>query len=96
VRFSRGLKQKAAIAIALIRPFEILLVDEPFVGLDVAGRDALLELLDDVSEGGATIVIATHQPEYAERADRCLALRDGELVYDGPADTAEVESLMRH
>ncbi len=95
-RFSRGLKQKAAIAIALIRPFEILLVDEPFVGLDVAGRDALLELLDDVSEGGATIVVATHQPEFAERAGRCLALRDGELVYDGAADTAEAVGLMRH
>ncbi len=94
-RFSRGLKQKAAIAIALIRPFEILLVDEPFVGLDVAGRTALLELLDDVSEGGATIVVATHQAEFAERAGRCLALRDGELVYDGPADSTEAESLMR-
>lgn len=37
-RFSRGLKQKAALAIGFIRPFEVLMVDEPFVGLDSAGR----------------------------------------------------------
>ena len=37
-RFSRGLKQKAAIATALVRPFDLLLVDEPFVGLDTMGR----------------------------------------------------------
>ena len=43
--FSRGLRQKAAIALAFIRPFELLLVDEPFVGLDRTGRDALLDLL---------------------------------------------------
>ena len=42
--FSRGLRQKAAIAIAFVRPFEVLLVDEPFVGLDQPGREALLEL----------------------------------------------------
>ena len=42
--FSRGLRQKAAIALAFVRPFELLLVDEPFVGLDRTGRDALLEL----------------------------------------------------
>ena len=44
--FSRGLRQKAAIAIAFVRPFELLLVDEPFVGLDQPGREALLELFD--------------------------------------------------
>ncbi len=43
--FSRGLKQKAAIAIAFVRPFDVMLIDEPFVGLDRAGRAALLDLL---------------------------------------------------
>jgi ABC-type multidrug transport system ATPase subunit len=96
VRFSRGLKQKAAIAIALIRPFEVLLVDEPFVGLDAAGKTALLELLDEVaSSGDATVVVATHQLEYAERAERCIALRDGELIHDGPADLHVVEELVQ-
>jgi ABC-2 type transport system ATP-binding protein len=96
VQFSRGLKQKAAIAVALIRPFDVLLVDEPFVGLDAAGKVAMLELLDEVSStGDATVIVATHQLEYAARAERCIALRDGELIHDGPADPAVVEELVQ-
>jgi ABC-type multidrug transport system ATPase subunit len=93
-RFSRGLRQKTAILLALIRPFEILLVDEPFVGLDPGGREAFVDLMDDVSAAGATVVIATHQLEYVTRADRCVALRDGALVYDGPPGQVDVLSLV--
>jgi ABC-2 type transport system ATP-binding protein len=46
-RFSRGLRQKTSIALGLVRPFSLLLVDEPFVGLDAGGRQALLELMDE-------------------------------------------------
>ena len=53
VTFSRGLRQKTALALGLIRPFELLLVDEPFVGLDAAGKAALLELLDEAHGDGA-------------------------------------------
>jgi ABC-type multidrug transport system ATPase subunit len=96
VQFSRGLKQKAAIALALVRPFEVLLVDEPFVGLDLAGKEALLGLLDEVSSSGdVTVIVATHQLEYAARADRCVALRDGEVVHDAAATPAEVEELVK-
>ncbi len=84
-RFSRGLKQKAAIALALIRPFDILLVDEPFVGLDATGRDALLVLLDTASQRGATLLVATHEPSFLERVPRVVALRNGALMFDGPA-----------
>jgi ABC-2 type transport system ATP-binding protein len=63
-RFSRGLRQKASIALGLIRPFELLLVDEPFVGLDTTGRAAMLELLDEASAGGAAVVVATHDPNF--------------------------------
>jgi ABC-type multidrug transport system ATPase subunit len=93
-RFSRGLRQKTAILLALIRPFEVLIVDEPFVGLDPGGRDAFVELIDDASAAGATVVVATHQLEYVTQADRCVALRDGALVYDGPPGQADVLSLV--
>jgi ABC-type multidrug transport system ATPase subunit len=93
-RFSRGLRQKAAIAVGLVRPFEVLLVDEPFVGLDVPGRRALLALLDQAHAAGAAIVVATHEASYVERVDRCLALRDGRLVHDGPATPDEVVRLV--
>jgi ABC-type multidrug transport system ATPase subunit len=93
-RFSRGLRQKAGLAVALIRPFSVLLVDEPFVGLDAPGRAALLELLDEAHATGATLVVATHDPTYVERVDRCVALRNGAIVHDGPATPDEVLRLV--
>jgi ABC-2 type transport system ATP-binding protein len=94
VTFSRGLKQKAAIALAFIRPFDLLLVDEPFVGLDAAGKDALLELLADANGRGAALVVATHELAYVDRVARCVALRDGGLAYDGPSAGVDVLSLV--
>jgi len=93
--FSRGLRQKAAIAIALVRPFQVLLVDEPFVGLDEAGKQTLLELLDEAARDGRTLVVATHELAFVHRVQRLLALRDGELVYDGPPDATDVQQLVR-
>ena len=93
-RFSRGLRQKTAIVLALIRPFGLLLVDEPFVGLDPPGREAFIELMDDAAASGATVVVATHQLEYVAKVDRCVALRDGSVVYDGPPGDVDVLSLV--
>jgi ABC-type multidrug transport system ATPase subunit len=93
-RFSRGLRQKTAIALALVRPFDLLLVDEPFVGLDPQGRDAMVELLAEAHAGGAAVIVATHQLDFVQRAQRCLALRDGDLVFDGPANGANVDQLV--
>jgi len=93
-RFSRGLKQRTAIAIGLVRPFELLLVDEPFVGLDAAGKAALLTILDELHDDGASLVVATHDPSYVERVDRCIALRDGVVIHDGPATPDEVIQLV--
>jgi ABC-type multidrug transport system ATPase subunit len=93
-RFSRGLRQKAGLAVGLVRPFSVLLVDEPFVGLDAAGRRALLELLDEAHAAGAALVVATHDPTFVERVERCVALRDGQLIHDGPATPADVLRLV--
>lgn len=84
-QFSRGLRQKTAAAVALCRPFSLLLVDEPFVGLDASGRAALLDLLDDAHAHGATLMVATHDPVVLERFERGLVLDDGEIIHDGPA-----------
>jgi ABC-type multidrug transport system ATPase subunit len=93
--FSRGLKQKAAIALAFIRPFDVLLVDEPFVGLDSTGKRALVELFDAASAEGSTLVVATHELSFIEHCDRLVALRDGRLVYDGAPDAADGEALVQ-
>jgi ABC-type multidrug transport system ATPase subunit len=93
-RFSRGLKQKAAIAIAFIRPFELMLVDEPFVGLDADGKEALIDLFDQASADGAALVVATHELSFVSRTARTIALRDGALVFDGESSQAEARGLV--
>jgi ABC-type multidrug transport system ATPase subunit len=92
--FSRGLRQKAALAIAFVRPFDLLVVDEPFVGLDQAGRDALLGLLRQAHERRAALLVATHELTTVTAAERVIALRDGEVVFDGPAADADPGELV--
>ncbi len=93
-RFSRGLRQKTSIVLALVRPFSLLLVDEPFVGLDQPGKLVLLDLLDEVHADGAASLVATHDPAYVGRVDRSIALRDGEVVFDGKASVEQVLGLV--
>jgi ABC-2 type transport system ATP-binding protein len=91
--FSHGMRQKASIAIALVRPFSVLLADEPFDGLDPPGRAALFELLGEARAGGAAVVVSTHRPDVIAAASRCVALRDGRLAYDGAPDSAEIKDF---
>lgn len=93
-RFSRGLRQKTSVVLALVRPFSLLLVDEPFVGLDQPGKLVLLELLDEVHADGAASLVATHDPAYVDRVDRSIALRDGAVVFDGQASVDQVLGLV--
>jgi ABC-type multidrug transport system ATPase subunit len=93
-RFSRGLRQKTAIVLALVRPFSVLLVDEPFVGLDPAGQETLTEILVAAGEAGAAVIVATHQLGFLEQATRGVALRDGAVVYTGPIDRAVIDPLL--
>jgi energy-coupling factor transporter ATP-binding protein EcfA2 len=88
------LRQKAAIALAFIRPFGLLLVDEPFVGLDAVGKQALLELFDLAHADGAALVVATHELAFVDRVERCVALRDGRLIHDGPTAGVDVLALV--
>jgi ABC-type multidrug transport system ATPase subunit len=94
VRFSRGLRQKVSLAVGLIRPFDLLLVDEPFVGLDLPAQAALVGLLGEAAGSGAAVVVSTHQLDLSERATRCVGLRDGERSYDGPASRAVILDLV--
>ena len=93
-RFSRGMRQKVSLALALVRPFQLLLVDEPFVGLDAPAQTTLVELLRTAVADGATALVSTHQLDLADEAGRCLGLRDGSLVHDGPSSRQQVLSLV--
>jgi ABC-type multidrug transport system ATPase subunit len=94
VHFSRGLRQKTSLVLGLTRPFSVLLVDEPFVGLDPAGQDALSEILVATAAGGAAVVTATHQLTFLERTTRCVVLDEGAIVFDDAPNLARIAALL--
>lgn len=91
--FSRGMRQKASIALGLVRPFSLLLADEPFDGLDPQSRVALTELLQETAAEGAAVLFSTHRTEALDFATRCVAVYDGEISYDGKPDASVIEGL---
>ena len=94
-KFSRGMRQKAALAVALVRSTPFVIIDEPFVGLDMRAQTALTELLVARTKAGCTIIVATHQPLFLSHADWCIQLHDGRMHYDGPPTDEVLSSLQR-
>jgi ABC-type multidrug transport system ATPase subunit len=95
-QFSRGMRQKASIALALVRPFSLLLADEPLDGLDPPSRDVFFELLAESRAAGAAVVVSTHRPDVIAAASRCLGIREGRLVYDGAPDPEAIEEFFEY
>jgi len=92
--FSRGMKQRLSIARALLHQPEILLLDEPYSGLDQAACELLDELLAGAKQAGRTIILSTHQLERApETAERALLLSGGKIAFDGPFDRVRLTDL---
>jgi heme exporter protein A len=88
-QLSRGMRQRLAVARALIHDPPLLLLDEPFTGLDAGGAEWLLKLLADLHDRGRTICFVTHEEEKSRRlAQRVLELRESK-VYDVTAMPAE-------
>ncbi|WP_233149744.1 ABC transporter ATP-binding protein [Kineosporia sp. A_224] len=79
---SGGQQQRVAIARAIVTEPVLLLADEPTGALDSRSTAEVLDLFDDVSAGGRTILVITHEEEVAERAHRVIRFRDGRIVSD--------------
>jgi heme exporter protein A len=81
--YSRGMLQRLALARALLTRPSLLLLDEPFTGLDRDGALALGEQLGALRDGGAIVVVVTHDLEaIAGRTDHVAILRRGQLVFE--------------
>ncbi len=86
---SRGMQQKLAIAVALIHQPQLLLLDEPTLGLDVEATEDVKRQVREIAQSGCAILLTTHQLAIAEElSDRVAIINRGEIVVEEP--TAEL------
>ncbi|UCC25729.1 MAG: ABC transporter ATP-binding protein [Gemmatimonadales bacterium] len=88
-QLSGGQQQRVAVARAIVGKPLILLADEPTGNLDSKNGNAVMELLKELHEEGATICMVTHDPRYAHVADRSVHLFDGQVVSEDDAKRAQ-------
>ena len=98
-RLSGGQRSRASLAVALLGSPDLLVLDEPTVGLDPVLRRDLWILFHKLADDGAAVLVSSHVMDEAERCDQLLLMRDGAiLAHDTPAtikeraDTEDIES----
>jgi ABC-2 type transport system ATP-binding protein len=102
-RLSGGQKSRVSLATALLGSPELLVLDEPTVGLDPVLRRDLWDLFHRLADAGTTLLVSSHVMDEASRCDRLLLLRDGHLLADDTptgllerTGTADIESAFLH
>ncbi len=82
-RLSGGQRSRVSLAVALLNEPDLLVLDEPTVGLDPVLRKELWELFHRLADAGSAVFVSSHVMDEADRCDRLLLMRDGEIIADG-------------
>jgi ABC-2 type transport system ATP-binding protein len=91
-KLSKGMSQKVQLATALVNKPHLLILDEPFSGLDPVNQGVLEEIVLEMARGGATVIFSTHVMQHAERlSDRLLLLARGRKVFEGTQAEARAQ-----
>jgi ABC-2 type transport system ATP-binding protein len=80
---SGGQRSRANLAVALLGEAEVLVLDEPTVGLDPVLREELWTLFHRIADAGTAVLVSSHVMDEAERCDRLLLMREGRVIADG-------------
>ena len=92
--YSQGMKQRLKLAQALVHDPDLLLLDEPTNGMDPPGREAMLELIREVSHGqGMNVVLSTHLlPDVEQTCDHVVVLKDGRVAEQRPVERQLIDA----
>lgn len=93
---SKGMAQKVQLICALAHEPELVILDEPFSGLDPVNQQSLEQLIQELAKGGATVVFSTHVMAHAERlCERIVLMARGRKVFDGTVAQAKAAAPTR-
>ena len=91
-RLSGGERARVSLATALLALPDVLVLDEPTVGLDPVLRRDLWELFHELAEGGTTLLVSSHVMDEADRCDSLLLIREGQLLAQSTPDALRVQT----
>ena len=102
-RLSGGQRSRVSLAVALLGTPDLLVLDEPTVGLDPVLRRDLWQLFHEIADRGAAVLVSSHVMDEAERCHRLLLMREGRIIADGSPDevrartgAADIEHAFLH
>lgn len=90
---SGGQRQRVLVAQGLAQEAGLLLLDEPVTGLDVVSREVILEVIDEETDAGRTVVMTTHNLDDARRCEQVLLLATQAIAFGSPDDVIREEHL---
>lgn len=93
--YSHGMKQKLAVISALIHDPKLIIMDEPFVGLDPKASHILKDIMREICNNGGAIFFSTHVLEVAEKlCDKVAIIKDGKLIKSGTMDEVKGDASL--